>query len=159
MISIKNIILSTIQIVIYGLIIYYMNYLKSCNCTLKKDWRHDFITIYAWIIIVYLILKYYIFDNISTKEAEKIEYYAGFQLLKSIMPFTEIIHIYAFFTYITDINEDKLCTCVRADKIKTINSFMVHRKYIFILLYVISIIAIIIPSNILTYTKNVLHVL
>lgn len=129
----------------YGFIIYYMNYLTRKTCICKIDWRHDFITIYAWIMIVFLFLKYYLFDNITETDAHKIDIYKSYLFIKTIIPITDIIHIYAFFTYITDINISKTCMKCLSKNLKKTNAFMERRKYFFVIIYIITLIFIVFP--------------
>jgi fucose 4-O-acetylase-like acetyltransferase len=145
MISITNFIISTIQFIMYGFIIYYMNYLTQKDCICKIDWRHEFITIYAWVMIVFLFLKYYLFDNITETDARKIDIYNSYLLIKTIIPITDIIHIYAFFTYVTDINKSKTCMKCLSKNLKKTNAFMERRKYIFVIIYVITLIIVVFP--------------
>ncbi len=157
MITLKNLVISTIQLVMYGFIIYYMNTLTHKNCLCKIDWRHDFIAIYSWIMIVFIVLKYYVFDNITESQAKSIEIYHSYTLIKTLIPFTDIIHIYAFFTYVTEINKSKTCSKCLSKRLKKTNEFMVHRKYIFVVVYVLTILFVIFPVNDLVH--DIKHIL
>lgn len=99
--------------IIWGfLILYYLNNLEDddCVCAInwKTDWRHNYIKYFTITLICVNILRLFgQFRNTTV---------AGILFILSL------VDLYAFFTYVNDINKNK-CVCA-TEKQKTLNWFM-----------------------------------
>lgn len=115
------------SLIVNILIVYYLINLedKTCNCI--RDWRHNYIkftTIFN-IILTSLIL----FGLIKQVDLMNINV---------IMFILTIINIYAFYTYIGDLDETK-CECA-VSKQKNLHKFLNLWRYIIVILPIIAII-------------------
>jgi len=110
------------------IIIYYLYNLedKTCNCI--RDWRHDYIKYLSMFMIVYNILSLFFIILIES------------HIFKIIMVILSIINIYAFFTYITELNNTK-CECA-VIKQKQIHKFLMVWRYVLFIIPIILIFAI-----------------
>ena len=117
------------SLIVNILIVYYLINLedKTCNCI--RDWRHNYIkiaTIFS-IILSSLIL----FELINQVDLMNMN-------MNVIMFILTIINIYAFYTYIGDLDETK-CECA-VSKQKNLHKFLNLWRYIIVILPIIAII-------------------
>lgn len=119
-------------IILDVLILYYLHNLEDddCVCAInwKTDWRHNYIKYFTITLICANILKLL----------------SGFRnnIVSGILFILSLVNIYAFFTYVNDINTNK-CVCA-TEKQKTLNWFMylyAYLRVIFIILGIFMLIA------------------
>ena len=118
-------------------IIYYLKNLDDESCKCIRDWRHNYIQNIAYlnIIISFLpIIMTYIYINDVV-----------ILLFGLIIIILNTINIYAFFTYIGDLN-DMNCVCAVVNQPK-INYVFNDRRYIMITLYILGIITLLAEIN------------
>ena len=95
-IIILALVLNLLFIVVNSFIIYYLYNLEDKKCNCNRDWRHDYIKYVSMFMIFNNIL------NLFSIELNIIKY------LKGIIFILSIINIYAFYTYISELNnQDK----------------------------------------------------
>jgi len=97
--------------ILQGLVIYYLINLEGVDCNCIRDWRHNYIKYFAIFTICWSVLLI-IIPSLSEK----------IKNLKLIVMILTLMNIYAFFTYIGDLNATK-CACA-VDKQPTLNIFM-----------------------------------
>jgi hypothetical protein len=113
------------------LLIYYLNNLEDASCDCIIDWRHYLIkylsifTILSNIISLMFSVNLYSYNN----------------NIAIIMIILGLINLYAFITYISDLNTTK-CECA-ISKQKKLNNFFYIMRYIYIIILAIPIIFII----------------
>jgi len=106
-----------ISVIVQGSVLYYLYNLEDADCNCIRDWRHNFCKAYALFVLgVGVIL-------IAFQHLNK-----GLMILYHI---TGLINVYAFFTYIGDLNATK-CVCA-VNKQSNLNTVM--RIYRWILLF------------------------
>ena len=99
------------SLVLQGLVIYYLINLEGVDCNCIRDWRHNYIKYFAIFAICWSVLLI-IIPSLSKKYNE----------LNTILMILTLMNIYAFFTYIGELNATK-CVCA-VDKQPTLNIFM-----------------------------------
>jgi len=107
-----------LTLIIQGSVLYYLYNLEDADCNCIRDWRHNFCKAYALLVLgvgVVLIGLHHLCK--------------GFMILYYI---AALINVYAFFTYIGDLNATQ-CTCA-VKKQSGLNSVM--RIYRWLLLLV-----------------------
>jgi len=112
-------------------IVYYLLNLEHKSCKCIRDWRHNYIkitTIFS-IILTSLIL----FGLIKQVDLMN---------MNVIMFILTIINIYAFYTYIGDLDETK-CECA-VSKQKNLHKFLTIWRYLIVILPIIAIIFVLI---------------
>ena len=87
-------------LVLYGSILYYLYNLEDADCNCIRDWRHNFIKAMCLVVIFLSFIGLFGF-NLKTP---------GFGFIALIYLVLFIIVIYAFFTYVGDLNATQ-CTC------------------------------------------------
>ena len=96
------------------LIIYYLSNLEHNYCDCIRDWRHNYIeSITVFSLIGITLLSYINFKSI----------------IGIILFLLHIIYVYAFYTYIRDLNNTK-CECA-VDKQEKLHKFLNVLRYIF----------------------------
>lgn len=119
-IFIASFIISTI---VQGSVLYYLYNLEDADCNCIRDWRHNFCKVYALLVLgVGIIL------------------FAFPHLCKSFMfvyLIAGLINVYAFFTYIGDLNATQ-CTCA-VNKQSKMNSVMRIYRWLLIIVGVSTI--------------------
>ena len=124
-----------IIISIYGSIIYYLYELEGEGCNCIMDWRHDFIKYYTMALAALLVIKIvllltHLHDKINT---------TILLIFNFIFALLAAVNVYAFFTYVGDIQDDKNCKCA-GEKHPNLNSMMNVLRWIYIVLFSIAII-------------------
>lgn len=112
-------------VIIQGLILYYLYNLEGTECNCIRDWRHNYIKYFATFLIVY--------SAIMTRALSSIG--------MIIIIIFQLINLYAFFTYVGDLNETK-CACA-VEKQPLLNSAMNVLRWIQLITIVIVIVVII----------------
>ena len=107
----------------YGLILYYLYNLEDETCNCIRDWRHDYMKGYAILSIIIGCIMPFIFKFENTKMFMKFSIVVGILM---------VVHIYAFYTYIGDLNSTK-CSCA-VDKQPNINIFLYYYRYVYLAL-------------------------
>jgi len=97
-------------LVIQGLIIYYLYNLESADCNCIKDWRHNYIKYFAIFLICWSLLHVLL------------PAFPKYKMIGFIIMILSLINVYAFFTYVGDLNSTK-CVCA-IDKQPNLNSIM-----------------------------------
>jgi len=100
-----------LTVIIQGLILYYLYNLESIDCNCIRDWRHNYIKYFAIFLIVYSAI------NIIIVNMPR-----AFISIGMIIIVFQLINLYAFFTYVGDLNETK-CKCA-VEKQPFLNSAM-----------------------------------
>lgn len=126
----SNIFSLLMTLIIQGSIIYYLYNLEDKDCNCIRDWRHNFIKYYSMTVIVISLLTFILNDN------KKIILYVNIILFS-----LTLVNLYAFFTYIGDLNKTK-CSCA-IDKQPTLNSFMNFLRWLQLIGVIIVIILIV----------------
>jgi hypothetical protein len=124
-----------IIISIYALVIYYLYELEGEGCNCIMDWRHDFIKYYTMVLCVIVIVKSVM---ILTQSYNKINTTILF-IFNVIFALLAAVNVYAFFTYVGDVQDDQNCKCA-GDKHPTLNSMMNVLRWIYIVLFSIAVI-------------------
>lgn len=109
-------------LVLYGSILYYLYNLEDADCNCIRDWRHNFIKAMCLVIIFLTFISLFEF-NIS---------YKFLLLIIIIYLVLLIITIYAFFTYIGDLN-DTQCACA-VKKQPNLNSIMNFMRWLYVII-------------------------
>lgn len=117
-------------VIIQGLILYYLYNLESTDCNCIRDWRHNYIKYFAIFLIVYSAM------NIIIVNMPRALISIGM-----IIIIFQLINLYAFFTYVGDLNETK-CACA-VEKQPLLNSTMNALRWIQLITFVIVIVVII----------------
>ena len=129
-----NILSTIIPLVTHILILTYIYGLEKQHCKCTRDWRHKYIKIYSIIIIVYTILRVF---------GGSFSFYmsgsGGVRTLATILiviaigvVIASIVNIYALFTYVGDLNEEK-CNCATQD-MKKLNISMKTLRWIYLVI-------------------------
>jgi len=105
-----------LSIIVQGSILYYLYNLEDVDCNCIRDWRHNFCKGYA-LLVLFLGILFMAYQNPNN-------------LLMIIYYVLALINVYAFFTYIGDLNATG-CKCA-IDKQYNLN--MVMRFYRWVLL-------------------------
>jgi len=126
-----------IIISIYGSVIYYLYELEGEGCNCIMDWRHDFIKYYTMALAALLVIKIVL---LLTHLHDKINR-TMLLILNSIFLLLTSVNVYAFFTYVGDIQDDKNCKCA-GEKHPTLNSMMNVLRWIYIVLFSIAVITV-----------------
>ena len=117
-------------LIIQSLIIYYLYNLESKDCNCIYDWRHNYIKYFA---IVLIIINTFNFTVVNMNK--------NLMIIGVLLILLQIINIYAFFTYIDDLNTTK-CKCA-IDKQPLLNKFMNILRWIQVIIFVVVVIMII----------------
>ena len=129
-----------IGIIINFFIVYYLINLEDKNCNCIRDWRHDYIKFFSIFNILTSIIA---LSNTVPKTG----------ILVNTIGILAIINIYAFYTYIRDLNDTK-CECAVV-KQKNLNKFLnIYRYLIIIIPIFILIFALIFFSYLRLKLKN-----
>jgi hypothetical protein len=107
-----------ISVIVQGSILYYLYNLEDADCSCIRDWRHNFCKGYA-LLALGLGIILITFGHL----------HRGINILYHI---ATLVNVYAFFTYIGDLNATK-CNCA-VNKQSNLNSVM--RVYRWLLLLV-----------------------
>ena len=118
------------SLVLQGLVIYYLINLESVDCNCIRDWRHNYIKYFAIFAICWSVLLI-IIPSLSEKNNN----------LNLIVMILTLMNIYAFFTYIGDLNATK-CVCA-VDKQPTLNTFMNFLRWVQLISLIIMVLFII----------------
>ena len=127
-----SVVLLCIFIIWECLILYYLHNLEDddCVCAInwKTDWRHNYIKYFTITLICVNILKLFgVFRNI---------------IVGVIIFILSFVNLYAFFTYVNDINTNK-CVCA-TEKQKTLNWFMYMYAYLRVALIILGMFTLIV---------------
>jgi hypothetical protein len=109
-------------LIINILIIYYLINIEAVDCNCINDWRHNYI---KYVSVFNIIINILFLFNINNES------------LLGINTILNLINLYAFFTYIRDLNDTK-CEC--AIKQKSLNSFLNIWRYIIIIMIILGLI-------------------
>jgi len=107
---------------LYGTILYYLYNLEDADCNCIRDWRHNFIKAMCLVIIFLSFIGLFGFNLNSN----------SFKWLSIIYFVLFIIVIYAFFTYIGDLN-DTQCVCA-VKKQPNLNSIMNFIRWLYVII-------------------------
>jgi glucan phosphoethanolaminetransferase (alkaline phosphatase superfamily) len=107
---------------LYGSILYYLYNLEDADCNCIRDWRHNFIKAMCLIIIFLTFVGLFGWNMNS----------ASYKWLAIIYIVLLIINVYAFFTYIGDLN-DTQCACA-VKKQPNLNSIMNLLRWVYIII-------------------------
>ena len=118
------------SLIIQGLIIYYLYNLESKDCNCIRDWRHNYIKYFAIFIIIFNAFN---FTFVNMPKAA--------MSLGVLLILLQLVNIYAFFTYVGELNETK-CKCA-VDKQPVLNSFMNALRWFQVVAVIIVILMII----------------
>jgi hypothetical protein len=129
---------SLISLIVNILIIYYLVNLEDASCNCITDWRHDYI---KYVALFNIICNIFILLTIDIK------------FLSGILSVLNLINIYAFYTYIGDLNDTKCaCAVVKQEKL---NKFLNFWRYFLVIAPIIGfIIAIYFLSKIFSRKKT-----
>ena len=111
------------------LILYYLNNLEPLDCKCIRDWRHNFI---KYMTIFNLICSFLLLFGINMRTCTGIS---------GIITILSLVNLYAFFTYIGDLNNTK-CICA-VQKQKNLNTFLNIWRYIMVIVPVLALIGLI----------------
>jgi hypothetical protein len=136
--SIKNTVyiqeFNIIGVVVNILIIYYIINLEDISCNCIRDWRHNYI---KYVAIFNIICNILILFNINN------------EFLSGINGILNLINLYAFFTYIGDLNDTK-CECAVV-KQENLNYFLNIWRYVIIIIPILGLLFI---FGIISYHKK-----
>ena len=118
-----------LPIIINSLILYYIVNLEDVSCNCITDWRHNYIKYFSIFILIMNILCLF---SIRLSNDNP---------LMSIFLILSLVNMYALYTYVGDLNDTK-CSCA-VDKQKTLNTFLYYYRYIFIIIPILFILALI----------------
>ena len=118
-----------ISIIINSLILYYIVNLEDVSCNCITDWRHNYIK-YITIFMIIMNILYLFSIRLSNNKP-----------LESIFLLLSLVNMYALYTYVGDLNTTN-CSCA-VDKQKTLNTFLYYYRYIFLIMFVLFILAVI----------------
>jgi hypothetical protein len=105
-----------ISVIVQGSVLYYLYNLEDADCNCIRDWRHNFCKGYALFVLLVGIIF------IAIKNLNK-----GLMILYHI---AGLINIYAFFTYVGELNATQ-CTCA-VNKQTNLNAIMKVYRWILI---------------------------
>lgn len=107
---------------LYGSILYYLYNLEDVDCNCIRDWRHNFIKAMCLVAIFLSFVGLFGFElKLTSLKWLAIIYFVLF-----------IIVIYAFFTYVGDLN-DTQCTCA-VKKQPNLNSIMNFIRWLYVII-------------------------
>jgi glucan phosphoethanolaminetransferase (alkaline phosphatase superfamily) len=107
---------------LYGSILYYLYNLEDADCNCIRDWRHNFIKAMCLIIIFLSFIGLFGWNMNS----------ASYKWLAIIYFVLLIINVYAFFTYVGDLNNTQ-CACA-VKKQPNLNSIMNLLRWLYIII-------------------------
>ena len=107
---------------LYGSILYYLYNLEDADCNCIRDWRHNFIKAMCLIIIFLSFIGLFGWNMNS----------ASYKWLTIIYFVLLIINVYAFFTYVGDLNNTQ-CACA-VKKQPNLNSIMNLLRWVYIII-------------------------
>jgi len=107
---------------LYGSILYYLYNLEDADCNCIRDWRHNFIKAMCLIIIFLSFIGLFGWNMNS----------ASYKWLAIIYIVLLIINVYAFFTYVGDLNNTQ-CACA-VKKQPNLNSIMNLLRWVYIII-------------------------
>ena len=116
------------SLIVNGLIIYYLYNITEKQCGCIEDWRTKFIYFMAILNIILSLLTFMSGTNYATQ----------YMPLAFLLMIFSIINLYAFFTYIGDLQTTK-CSCA-IDKQPTLNSFMNFLRWFQIIVVVVGLV-------------------
>ena len=108
-----------------GLIIYYLYNLEDADCNCIRDWRHNYIKYFAIFLISFAGICV-IMPSLSKN-----------MVITSLTIILSIVNIYAFFTYIGDLNTTQ-CSCA-IHKQPNLNSFMHFIRWAQVIVIIIGV--------------------
>lgn len=112
-----------IALIINLLIIYYLYNLEYASCNCITDWRHNYIK-YVALFNIFINILHLLSVNIK--------------IPSDINSLLNLINIYAFYTYIRDLNDTKCeCAVVKQDKL---NNFLNIWRYIIVIFPILALI-------------------
>lgn len=106
-----------ISVILQGSILYYLYNLEDADCNCIRDWRHNFCKAYALLVLAVGVIII-LFKHLCNT----------FMIAYLIIG---LINVYAFFTYIGDLNATK-CTCA-VNKQPNLNIVMRVYRWVLIL--------------------------
>jgi hypothetical protein len=115
---------------LHGSILYYLYNLEDVDCNCIRDWRHDFVKGMSLLIIFISFIGLIGFDLKNT----------AFKWLALIQFILFGIDVYAFFTYIGDLNNTQ-CICA-ITKQPNLNSIMNLIRWIFAIVIILSVVVV-----------------
>jgi len=111
-----------VMLALYGSILYYLYNLEDADCNCIRDWRHNFIKAMCLVIIFLSFVGLFGFNM----------KFASFKWLAIIWFVLFIIVIYAFFTYVGDLNATQ-CICA-VKKQPNLNSIMNFIRWLYVII-------------------------
>ena len=117
-------------LVLQGLIIYYLYNLEGIDCNCIRDWRHNYIKYFAIFLICWYGL-HIIVPSLSKK----------YIALTIIIMILGLINLYAFFTYIGDLNTTK-CICA-IDKQPILNGILNFLRWFQLISLIIGVLVVV----------------
>ncbi len=105
-----------------GSILYYLYNLEDADCNCIRDWRHNFIKGMSLLIIFFSFIALIGFDLKNS----------AFKWLVIIKFILTIINVYAFFTYVGDLNKTQ-CSCA-VNKQPILNSIMNFIRWLYVII-------------------------
>lgn len=115
-------------------ILYYLYNLEDADCNCIRDWRHNFIKVMCLVIMFLSFINLFGYNLKST----------GFIFLALIYVILIIINIYAFFTYVDDLNTTQ-CTCA-VKKQPNLNSIMNALRWLYVFIPLLGFVLILITA-------------
>ena len=109
----------------HGAILYYLYNLEDAECNCIRDWRHNFVKGMCLLII---------FMNFMSLLGNSLKAYKWLAMIKFILI---IVDVYAFFTYVGDLN-DTQCSCA-VNKQPNLNSIMNFMRWLFAIIIGLSL--------------------
>jgi glucan phosphoethanolaminetransferase (alkaline phosphatase superfamily) len=110
---------------LFGSILYYLYNLEDADCNCIRDWRHNFIKAMCLVIIFLSFVGLFGFNLNLTS-------FKWLVIIFIIWAVFCIIVIYAFFTYVGDLNATQ-CTCA-VKKQPNLNSIMNFIRWLYVLI-------------------------
>jgi len=122
--------------ILYGSILYYLYNLEDADCNCIRDWRHNFIKAMCFITI-FMGLIFFIF-------AFNIKIFITLYIIQLLL---FVVLVYAFFTYVSDLNTTQ-CVCA-VKKQPNLNSIMNVLRFILLFILIITILIIILFASLI----------
>ena len=116
---------------LHGSILYYLYNLEDADCNCIRDWRHNFIKAMCLVII---FLSFIGLFGLNLKSQ-------GFKWLALIQFILFVIDVYAFFTYVGDLNRTQ-CSCA-VNKQPNLNSIMNLIRWIYVIILGLAVLVLI----------------
>ena len=124
--------------------LYYIYYLERDYCKCIRDWRHDYIKYYTWILILLPVIMALLgLVLLGLRGIGFIKYLIP--VLVGFLLVSGSVNLYAMYTYIGDLNTTS-CACAITD-LKYINTFLYYWRYVMVVSYAIAIVLILLNAG------------